>query len=176
MALNWTDILEKFSLPAVGYFARVAQTALGKRRMRTQLYREISRNYHKLDLQISVSTSLTGLRQAAPLRFAESTDISFDVWNFYNDEKRRASLFELNEADAIARIYDKLNLIGMDSPGYAHVRAKEALAEIEDRLLDGTLSKKLFAKVSTSETQPFVTDLFSGKRERYRKLLRPPGL
>lgn len=176
MNLNWTDILGKILIGVGGYSAGVLQTVVGRRRMRSQLYREISRNYHKLDLQISVSTSTTGLAQAAPLHFAERTDISFDVWNFYHDEKRRASLFELREADAIARIYDKFNRIGLEVSGYPHVRAKEALAEIEDRLLDGTLNKHLFEKASTPETRPFVVDLFAGKREGYRKFLRPPGL
>lgn len=171
--MNWMDIIEKIMLPAGGYLARVLQTTLGKSRMRKQLYREISRSYHKLDLQIHVSTSLAGLSEAAPLRFAEKMDISFDVWNFYNDEKRRSSLFDLSEADAITRIYDRLNRIGMDLPGYPHVRAKEALAEIEDRLLDRSLNKRLFEKVSSPETRPFVADLLSGKREPYRKYLKP---
>ena len=141
--------------------------------MRKQLYREISRNYHKLDLQIYRSTSVAGIAQAAPLRFAKHLDISFDVWNFYNDEKRRASLFELKEADSIARIYSKLSCVGMDLPGYAHVRAKEALAEIEDRLLDESLDRKLFKRASSPETRQFVADLISGKREPYRKSLNP---
>jgi hypothetical protein len=174
--LNWTDILEKILLPVGGYFARVLQTFGNKRRMRRQLYREISRNYHKLDLQIHNSTSVSGLLSAAPLHFADRTDISFDVWNFYNDEKRRESFFQLGEADSIARIYDKLNLIALETSGYSHVKAKEALAEIEDRLLDGTLDRNLFEKVSDPQTRPFVQDLFSGKRERYRKFLRPLGL
>ncbi len=176
MALNWSDILEKILLPVGGYFVKVLQIRISKTRMREQLYREISRNYHKLDLQIHNSTSVTGLAEAAPLHFAERTDISFNVWNFYNDEKRRESLFELSEADAIASIYDKLNQIVLEKSGYPHVRAKEALAEIEDRLLDGALDKKLFEKVSARETRPFVGDLVRGKRERYRKFLRPPGL
>lgn len=74
-------------------------------------------------------------------------------------------LAELKEADAIARIYDKFSLIGMDLPGYAHLRAKEALAEIDDRLLDRSLSKRIFRSVSTHETRPFVDDLTSGKRK-----------
>jgi hypothetical protein len=173
VSLNWADILEKVVLAAGGYFVRIVQTSSAKRRMQRQLYREISRNYHKLDLQISLSTSVTGLGQAAPLRFTEKLDISFDVWNFYNAETRRASLFELKEADAIARIYDKFSRIGMDLPGYAHVRAKEALAEIDDRLLDRSLSRRIFRNVSTRETRPFVDDLTSGKRKGYRKYLNP---
>jgi hypothetical protein len=173
MPLNWTDIIEKISLPAGGYLARMLQMGLSRSRMRRQLYREISRNYHKLDLQIHQSTSLLGLSQGAPLRFVDKMDISFVVWNFYNDEKRRTSLFELNEADAISRIYDRLNRVGMDLPGYALVRAKEALAEIEDRVLDRTLDRKLFEKESDTQTRPFVADLLSGKREPYRKFLSP---
>jgi hypothetical protein len=173
MATDWLDILEKIFLPVAGYFARMLQTTFGRKRMRRQLYREISRNYHKLDLQIYQFTSVAGIAQGAPLRFAEKLDISFDVWNFYNDEKRRASLFELAEADAIARVYEKLSLIGMDLPGYAHVRAKEALAEIEDRLFDKGLDPKLFKNVSSPEKKQFVADLISGKREPYRKSLSP---
>lgn len=176
MTVNWTDILEKVLLPVGGYFVGVLQRFGSKKRMRRQLYGEISRNYHKLDLQIHVSTSITGLAQAAPLDFAERTDISFDVWNFYHDEKRRELFFQLSEADAIARIYDKFNLIGLETSGDAHVKAKEALAEVEDHLLDGTLDKHIFEKVSVPKTRPFVADLISGKRERYRSFLRPTGL
>lgn len=169
--LNWADTLGKVVLAAGGYLARILHTSIAKRRMRRQLYREISRNYHKLNLQINLSTSVVGLALAAPLRFTEKLDISFDVCNFYNAETRRTSLFELKEADAIARIYEKFNLIEMDLPGYAHVRAKEALAEIEDRLLDRSLSTRIFRNVSTRETRPFVDDLTSGKRKGYRKYL-----
>ena len=173
MALNWADSVEKIGLAAGGYLCRLLQTTVGRKRMRKQLYGEISRNYHKLDLQVSLSTAVAGLAQAAPLHFAESLDISFDVWNFYNDEKQRASLFELREVDAVARIYQKLSRIGMDLPGYAHVRAKEALAEIDDRLLDRSLSPRLFKRASAPEARRFVEDLISGKREPYRKLLNP---
>ena len=171
--MNWTDILEKAVIGAGGYITRIVQTSGAKRRMRRQLYREISRNYHKLDLQIHLSTSVAGLAKAAPLHFTEKLDISFDVWNFYNDEKRGDRLFELPEADAISRVYEKFNQISMDLPGYAHVRAKEALAEIEDRLLDGSLDRRLFRKVSAPEARSLVSDLASGKRQPYRKLLNP---
>lgn len=173
LLVNWTDILEKVLIGVGGYFVRVVQTFGAKRRARRQLYREISRNYHNLNLQIHHSTSVSGLAQAAPLHFAEKLDISFDVWNFYNDEKRRERLFELKEADALARIYDRFNRIGMDLPGYAHVRAKEALSEVDDRLIDGSLDKKLFRKVSTVETRRFVDDLVTGKRQPYRDFLNP---
>jgi hypothetical protein len=99
-------MIEKILLPASGYVARMLQTGIGRSRMRRQLYREIARNYHKLDLQIHLATSIPGIRQGAPFQFAERTDISFD--------------------------YDHLNRVTMDLPGYAHVRAKEALAEIEE--------------------------------------------
>jgi hypothetical protein len=173
VSLNWADTLEKVALAAGGYVARLLQTIISKRRMRRQLYREICRNYHKLDLQINLGVSRAGLAQATLLRFTEKLDISFDVWNFYNDETRRASLFEITEADAIARIYVKFTLIGNDLPGYAHVRAKAALAEIDDRLLDRSLSRRIFRNVSTHETRPFVDDLVSGKRKPYRDYLNP---
>ena len=173
MLSNWADILGKVVIAIGGYLARILQTSGTKRRMRRQLYREISRNYHKLDLQIHLSTSVSRLAQATPLHFVEKLDISFDVWNFYNDEKRRDRLFDLREADAISPIYEKFKQISLDAPGYAHVRAKEALAEIEDRLLDGSLDKRLFRKVSEPEARGFVSDLVSGKRERYRKFLNP---
>ena len=169
MLLNWTDIPGKVVIAIGSYLARTLQTSGTKRRMRKQLYREICRNYHKLDLQIHLSTSVGGLAQAAPLSFIEKVDISFDVRNFYNDGTRRDRLFELREVDAIARVYEKFNQICLDVPGYAHVRAKEALAEIEDRLLDASLDKRLFRKVSMPEARNFVSDLVSGKRERYRK-------
>lgn len=71
-------------------------------------------------------------------------------------------------------------LSGQDSLGqpwrrrrYAHVRAKEALAEIDARRLDRSLSTRIFRNVSTRESRPFVDDLTSGKREGYRQFLNP---
>jgi hypothetical protein len=141
--------------------------------MRHQLYREIPRNYYKLHLQLKYSLSLAGLAQGAPLRFAECTDISFNVWNFYNDEKRRASLFELTEADVIARIYDKFGQIGMDQPGYTHIRAWEALGEIDERLIDRSLEQTIFLKTLPPQAQAFVKELLTGKRKPYREYLNP---
>jgi hypothetical protein len=49
-------------------------------------------------------------------------------------------LFDLNEAGAITRIYEKFTVVlNDDSSGSRHVRGKEAAAEVDDRLLDGTL-------------------------------------
>jgi hypothetical protein len=142
--------------------------------MRTQLYREISSNFQNLVVRIALSSSLAGLRQAAPLHFTEKLDLSFNVWNFYNEEKRRDLFFELKEAAAINRIYDKLSRIGNEqSPGYAFARGKEAAAEVDERLLDGSLDKKLYQKVSSPEAWRFMDDLLSGKRESYRKSLNP---
>src|SRR5260370_28004907 len=110
------------------------------------------RNYQNTVVRIHLVTSLAGLRQAAPLHFNDKLDISFNVWSFYNDEKQREMLFGLKEAGAISRIYEKFSLIGNEElPGYAHVRGKEALAEIDDRLLDGTLDKKLYKKESSAD-------------------------
>jgi hypothetical protein len=53
------------------------------------------------------------------------------------------------------------------------VRAKEALAEIDARRLDRSLSTRIFRNVSTRESRPFVDDLTSGKREGYRQFLNP---
>jgi len=170
------DILSKV-FPAItagaGYFVRVFQTEGQKRRMRRQLYGEISRNNQALVVRVAACTSIAGLAQGAPLHFTDKLDISFSVWNFYNDEKRRDRLFELKEAEVINRIYDKFALIPMDVPGYAHVRAREAAAEIDDRLLDGTLDRKLYKKVSSREAWRFMDDLLTGKRESHRKYLSP---
>ena len=175
---DWADILSKFSPVALlsglgGYFVHVFQTMSRKRRMRRQLYREISNNFQNTVVRVALVTSVEGLRQGTAFRFTEKLDLGYSVWNFYNDEKRREMLFELPEAAAICNIYAKFIDIGNDLPGYAHVRGKEAAAEVEDRLLDGTLDKKLYSKVSSPEAWRFVDDLFSGKRERYREYLNP---
>jgi hypothetical protein len=142
--------------------------------MREQLYREISTNYHATVVNIALTTSLSGLRQVAPMRFNESLDLSFSVWNFYNDEKRREMLFDLKEAQTINRVYEKFSNIGNESlPGYALVRGKEAAAEVDDRLLDRTLDTKLYRKVSSAEAQDFLDDLLSHKRKSYREFLNP---
>jgi hypothetical protein len=71
-------------------------------------------------------------------------------------------------------VYEKLSLIGNEElPGYAHVRGKEALAEIDDRLLDGTLNKKLYKKESSPEAWHYMDDLLTGKRKSYRTELNP---
>lgn len=175
---DWTDIVSKFSPVALlsglgGYFVHVFQAMSRKRRMRRQLYREISNNYQNTVVRVALVTSVEGLRQGTAMRFTEKLDLGYSVWNFYNDEKRRDLLFELPEAAAIYTIYAKFINIGNDLPGYAHVRGKEAAAEVEDRLLDGTLDKKLYRKVSTPEAWRFMDDLFSGRREKYREYLNP---
>jgi hypothetical protein len=175
----WVDIISKVVPVGVitaigGYFARKFQTESRKRRMREQLYREISNNYQTLVVRIALVTSIAGLRQAAPLHFTEKLDFSFSVWNVYNDEKRRDMLFDLKEAGAINQIYDKLSNIGNEElPGYALVCGKEAAAEIDDRLLDGTMERKLYKKVSSPEAWKFMDELLTGKRKSYREFLNP---
>lgn len=118
---GWMDLISKFLPVGVitaigGYFARKFQTDSRRRRMREQLYREVSSNYQNLVVRIHLVTSLTGLRQGAPLHFTDKLDISFNVWEFYNDEKRRDMLFDLKEAGAISRIYEKFSMIGNEEP------------------------------------------------------------
>ncbi len=125
-------------------------------------------------LRIHISTSYEGIRQAAALDFASRVDISFDTWNFYNDDKRRELLFDLEEAGAIARIYDPFNIIGNENlPGYAITRGREAVAEVEDRLLDGSLDKSLYRRVCTPDAWNHMARLLEGSRESERKTLSP---
>ena len=178
-AKSWVDIISKLVPVGVitaigGYLVRMFQTERRKKRMREQLYREISNNYQSLVVRIALVTSLSGLRQAAPMHFTDKLDLSFGVWEFYNDEKRRDMLFDLKEAGTINRIYEKVSIIGNEElPGYAHVRGKEAAAEVDDRLLDGTLDKKLYHKVSSPEAWRFMDELLTGKRKSYREYLNP---
>jgi hypothetical protein len=145
-----------------------------KKKMQEQLYREIAHNHHKTVVRVGVVTSIPGIREGAPFRFCDKLDISFNLWNFYNDEKRREWLFSLKEAGAICRIYDKFAAIGNEgSSGYAHVRGKEAAAEVEDRLLDGSLDGELYLSVCSPEARKFMEELLAGKRESYRKFLNP---
>lgn len=151
-----------------------SQSEFKKEQIREQLYREIATNYHNVVVRVAVVTSNRGIREGAPFRFTEKLDISFDVWNFYNDEKRRELLFNLKEAGTICRIYEKFTAIVNDGPsGYAHVRGKEAAAEVDDRLLDGTLDKELYLSVCSPDARKFMGELLSGKRESYRKSLNP---
>lgn len=176
---SWVEILSKLGLVGIvtavgGYFVRKFQTDSRKRRMREQLYREISNNYQNLVVHIALVTSVSGLRHAAPMHFTDKLDLSFGVWEFYNDEKRRDMLFDLKEAGAISRINGKFSMIGNEElPGYAHVRGKEAAAEVDDRLLDRTLDRNLYQKVSSAEAWKFMDDLLTGKRKSYREYLNP---
>jgi hypothetical protein len=178
-AKSWVDIISKLVPVGVitaigGYFVRWFQTERRKRRMREHLYREISNNYQNLVVRIALVTSVSGLRQGAPLHFNDKLDLSFGAWNFYNDEKRRDMLFDLKEAGAVNRIYEKFSSIGNEElPGYALVRGKEAAAEVDDRLLDGTLDKRLYKKVSSPDDWKYMDDLLTGKRESYREYLNP---
>ena len=173
MAVDWIGLAYKVLAAAGGYCVRVFQTVSGRRRMRRNLYREISQNYQNTVVRIAVVTSLTGLRGAAPMRFLDKLDLSFNVWNFYSDEKRKDQFFELKDAAAINRIYDKFSLIAMDGPGYPHVRGKEAAAEVDDCLLNGSLDRRLYRKVSTPEAWHYMDDLLKGKRKSYRADLNP---
>lgn len=178
-AKGWVEIISKLGLVSVvtavvGYFLRKFQTDSRKRRMQEQLYREISNNYHNLVVRIAMVTSLSGLRQGAPMHFTDKLDLSFGVWEFYNDAKRRDLLFDLKEAGAISRIYEKFSMIGNEElSGYAHVRGKEAAAEVDDRLLDRTLDKDLYEKVSSPDAWKFMDELLTGKRKSYREFLNP---
>jgi len=176
---KWLDAISKI-VPislitgAGGYFARIFQAEGRKKHMREQLYREISGNYQRIVVQIALVTSIPGMSIGAPLSFTKKLDLSFGVWNFYYDEKRRDKFFELSEAEAITRIYVKFSEIGNDDmPGYAHVRGKEAAAEVDDRLLDQNLDRKLYKKVSTSDAWRFMDDLLNGRRESHRAFLNP---
>lgn len=141
--------------------------------MRGNLYREISQNYQNAVVRIAAVTSLAGLREAAAMRFMDKLDLSFNVWNHYSAEARKELFFELKDAAAINRIYDKFSAIGNESPGYLHVRAKEAAAEVDDALLNGSLSRTLYKKVSTPEAWHYMDDLLKGKRKSYREFLNP---
>jgi hypothetical protein len=177
MSVPASDILTKVLPTALtgigGYFVGIFQTRNRKRRMRKQLYREMSRNYQNVVVHIARCSSITGLSEGALLRFADKLDISFDVWNFYNDEKRKELLFELKEADTISRIYGKFGRTGIDLGGYPHVRAKEVAAEVDDSLLDGSLDRKLYERASSKEAWRFMVDLLSGERKSYGEYLNP---
>ncbi len=173
------DSISKFGPVSIisgigGYFTRVFSSERRKRRMREQLYREISNNNQKTVVQVNLVTSITGLKAGAPFRFNEKLDLSFAVWNFYNDEKRRELLFELEEAEAINRIYDKfLAILNENLSGYAHVRGKVAAAEVDDCLLDGTLDRDLYRKVSSPQAWGYMHQLLTGGRESNRAYLNP---
>lgn len=157
-----------------GYFVHVLQSVSRKKHMRGQLYREISGNYQRTVVQIALATSVPGISAGLPFRFNEKLDLSFGVWNFYYDEKRRDKFFELSEAEAIVRIYMKFSEVGNETlPGYAHVRGKVAAAEVDDRLLDQTLDRKLYRKVSSAEAWRFMEELLDGKRKSHREFLNP---
>ncbi len=153
-----------------GYFGRVFQERISKGRMRKQLYQEISNNYYAAHIRIATATSLSGLAQGAPLRFTDKLDISFHV---YEHNKVKGSVFDLREGEAISRIYDKFHRIKEEHPGYPHVRAKEALAEVDERLLDGSLDAKLYRKASSPNAWRFMDDLLSGRRASWTKSLNP---
>lgn len=143
-----------------------------RRLMRKQLYGEISANYQNLVVRIAVCQSLAGIGKGAPLRFSEGLDISFHAWNFYSDDSHRHELFKLKEAPAISRIYEKFSNIGNEAlPGYALTRAKEAAAEVDERILDQSLNRTLYKNVSTPEAWRTMERLIAGKRESWRKSL-----
>jgi hypothetical protein len=166
MGSPWLETVSKV-VPFISAFGR-------RRRMRRHLYKEISENYQRLVIHIYLCTSVTGLSQGAPFRFTEKLDISFDAWNFYNGVDQRHFLFELKEAASIGRIYEKFIAIGNgDIGGYAIVRGREAAAEVDERLLDGSLDRKLYKEVSTPDAWHTMDELLSGKRSSWRRCLNP---
>src|SRR5258708_34204508 len=103
---EWLDSISKLvtggALGSVGTWLTVRGR---RRRMRRQLYREISDNYQNTVVRIAVALSYEGLKRAAAMDFNDKLRLSFDTWNHYNDEKRREMLFDLPEAGAINPIY-----------------------------------------------------------------------
>ncbi len=171
MSLEWSDIFGKV-IPVLtglgGYFGRMLQSESRKKRMRNQLYREISDNYYIIWNRLRSSVTLEGIKNLAPLHFADNLDISLNVWRHYTSDTQREQFFELKEAQTIGRIYDKFVNIGNEErAGYSHVRGREAMAEIDDRLLDGGLSQKIYKKNSRPETWAWMKELFARKRNSY---------
>lgn len=172
---EWLDSISKLvtggALGSVGTWLTLRGR---RRRMRRQLYREISDNYQNTVVRIAVALSYEGLKRAAAMDFNDKLRLSFDTWNHYNDEKRREMLFDLPEAGAISRIYALFTAIINDAlSGYPHVRGKEAAAEVDDCLLDGTLDRKLYQEVSKPLAWKYMQELLDGKRPSYRKELSP---
>jgi hypothetical protein len=166
MAGNWIDALSRI----VPFVESISRT----RRMRRQLYQEISDNYQNTVVRIHTCTSIAGFREGAPLRFAEKLNISFKAWNFYNDPERQDWLFKARDAASIGRVYEKFTNIGNDQqPGQSIVRAKEAAAEVDDLLLDGSLDRDLYRDVSTPDAWRCMDDLLCGRRKSWRTVLNP---
>jgi len=172
---DWLDSISKIvTCGALGSFVTWLGFRSHRKRMREQLYREISNNYQGTVVRIAVVLSHEGMKRAAAMNFNDKLRLSFDTWNHYNDEKRREMLFDLKEAGAISRIYGLFSAIGNEElSGYAHVRGKEAAAEVDDCLLDGTLDRKLYQKVSKPEAWKYMQKLLDGTRPSYRKELSP---
>ena len=166
MSGSWIDALSRI----VPFLENSSRT----RRMRRQLYREISDNYQNTVVRIHVCTSIAGLREGAPLRFTEKLNISFKAWNYYNNPNRQDWLFKALDAASIGRVYERLAKIGDDQqPGLSIVRAKEAAAEIDDLLLDGSLDRDLYRDVSTPGAWRYMDDLLTGRRKSWRTVLNP---
>jgi len=166
----WIEKVLAVLLPAGGYFGRMLQEKISNRRIQEQLYREISNNYYATHLRFATALSVEGFKQGAALDFNAKLDTSFHVWNHY---KEKDAFFQLKEAGAISRIYEKFHRIKEDLGGYPHVRGKEAMAEVDERLLGGSLERKLYEKVSNPHAWQFMDDLLKGKRESWRKSLNP---
>jgi hypothetical protein len=145
-----------------------------KRRMRSQLYQEISENNHRIVVHIARCTCIAGIAQSEALRFTENLGLSFSTWNYYTeDEGRKALLYRLDEAATIVSIYQKFKNIYADSPGYPHVRGKVAAAEVDDSLVEGKLDRELYQSVAGKEAWAYMAELLAGKRESYRYYLNP---
>src|SRR5690242_6246021 len=114
--MEWLDSITKILTGGVLGSATTWLTLRNRRKvMRRQLYREISDNYQNTVVRIAVVTSYEGLKRGAAMHFNDKLDLSFDVWNHYNDEKRRDMLFDLPEAGAISKIYGLFLIIGNES-------------------------------------------------------------
>src|ERR1035441_8976839 len=88
---NWFDIISKFS-PATliggigGYFIHLLQTGRRRRRMRLNLYREISINNQYTAVWIgNYISTLKGMEPEGGQPFTEKLDLSFNV----RSEERR---------------------------------------------------------------------------------------
>jgi hypothetical protein len=146
-----------------------------RKRMRRQLYEEILLNYQSFLVQNLIAT-LEGIKQETPFRFKEKLTLFLSAWKNYSSDANKSLLFTLDEAGTIQHIlesFESVNVLPEDNPCELLRTAREAIAEVDEAIVENKLDGNLLIELASPNIRTFISDLIEGKRKSYKASLNP---
>lgn len=183
--MTWEEAaisLIKWAFGAIGggLIFKTAMEKFGERkrrkRMRRQLYEGILLNYESFLVRIRVATSTEGIKQGTPFRFRQKLNLYLAAWENYSSEANKGFLYTLDEAATIQDIFENfeaINFVSDENPYELLRTAREAVASVDEAILQGKLDKDLLKEVAAPSVWNFISELIEGKRKSYKVALNP---